>query len=213
MITDPTTLHILHIFYLVALAAEAMTAALAAGRRSMDWVGVILLACVTGLGGGSVRDLLLDHHPLSWVGSPSLLLVTSGAAILTIMIARHMHRLQRLFLFLDAVGLVVFSVIGSNIAIGLDQPILVVIAAGMISGCVGGVLRDILCNDVPLLLRAELYATVSVITSAIFAGGGRLGFDHNLVLLLAVTTGLCLRMLALRYNWSMPKFIYKHDLD
>ncbi|WP_180898711.1 trimeric intracellular cation channel family protein [Martelella soudanensis] len=212
MITDPTTLYLLHIIYLVALAAEAMTAALAAGRRSMDWVGVILLACITGLGGGSVRDLLLDHHPLSWVGSPELLLVTGGAAILTIIIARHMHRLQRVFLFLDAVGLVVFSIIGSNIAIGLDQPFLVVIAAGMITGCVGGVLRDILCNDVPLLFRAELYATVSVITVAIFAGGGRLGLDHNLVLLLALSAGLCLRLLALRFGWSMPKFVYKHDL-
>lgn len=159
MITDPTTLYLLHIIYLIALAAEAMTAALAAGRRSMDWVGVILLACITGLGGGSVRDLVLDNHPLSWVGSPELLLVTGGAAVLTIVIARHMYRLKRLFLFLDAVGLVVFSIIGSNIAIGLDQPFLVVVAAGMITGCVGGVLRDILCNDVPLLFHKASFAT------------------------------------------------------
>ena len=133
--------------YIIAIIAEAMTAALAAGRRSMDWVGVCLLGCVTALGGGSARDVLIGHYPLSWVAHPYYLALTAGAALLTIAIARVMHRLRGLFLFLDAIGLVVFTVIGCNVALDLDLPLLVVIISGMITGCVGGVLRDVLCKN------------------------------------------------------------------
>lgn len=203
---------LLQILFVIAIIAEAMTAALAAGRREMDWVGVFLLGCVTALGGGSVRDVLLDHHPLTWIAHPSYLLLTGGAALATIALARHIHHLRRLFLFLDAVGLVVFTVIGCNIAISLDMPVVVVIASGMITGCAGGVLRDILCNDVPLLFRAELYATVSILTGILYLGGLALNLHHDVAMAVAMTVGLLLRLLALRFGWSMPKFVYTRDL-
>ena len=160
-----------HALYLVAIVAEAMTAALAAGRRSMDWVGVCLLGCVTALGGGSTRDVLLGHYPLSWVEHPYYLAVTAGAALLTIAIARVMHHLRNVFLLLDAIGLAVFTVIGCNVALDLNLPFLVVIMSGMITGCVGGVLRDVLCNDIPLLFRSELYASVSVVAGGLYVAG------------------------------------------
>ncbi|MCB5364823.1 trimeric intracellular cation channel family protein [Pusillimonas sp. CC-YST705] len=203
---------LLHVAYLVAIVAEAMTAALAAGRRQMDWVGVCLLGCVTALGGGSVRDVLLDHHPLSWVANPHYLLITGGAALGTIAIARYMHHLRKLFLVLDAVGLVAFTVIGCNIALGLDLPFVVVIASGMITGCVGGVLRDMLCADVPLLFRAELYAMVSIFTGILYMVAQDLGLNHDLAVILALSCGLSLRLLAIHYGWSMPKFIYTRDI-
>ena len=135
---------LLHTLFLIAIVAEAMTAALAAGRRKMDWVGVCLLGCVTALGGGSMRDVLLGHYPLTWVEHPYYLLLTSGGALFTIAVARYMEKLRNIFLFLDAVGLIVFTVIGCNIALSLNLPLLVVIVSGMITGCVGGVLRDML---------------------------------------------------------------------
>src|SRR5258708_30065862 len=91
----------------LAAAAQAMTAALAAGRRSMDWVGVCLLGCVTALGGGSLRDVLLGHYPLVWVENPTYLAITALAALLTIAFARVVHRLPLPFLVLDSIGLVV----------------------------------------------------------------------------------------------------------
>jgi uncharacterized membrane protein YeiH len=94
---------------LVALAAQAMTAALAAGRRSMDWVGVCLLGCITALGGSTIRDVLLGHDPLLWVEIPSYLALTAGAAFVTILMVRQVHRLSLAFLVLDAIGLVVFT--------------------------------------------------------------------------------------------------------
>lgn len=197
---------------MVAITAEAMTAALAAGRRSMDWVGVCLLGAITALGGGSVRDVLLDHHPLIWIAHPEYLLLTAAAALGTIAVSRIMDRLQNVFLFLDAIGLVAFTVIGCNIALSLDLPLVVVIVAGMITGCVGGVLRDILCNEIPLLFRKELYASVSVVTGVLYVGGLGLGLHHDLVMFGAMAAGLALRLLALRYNWNMPKFVYTKDL-
>jgi len=208
---DTTTL--LHTLYLIAIVAEAMTAALVAGRRQMDWLGVMLLGCVTALGGGSMRDILLDNAPLTWVQHPHYLLLTGGAALFTIAVARYMHKLRHVFLFLDAIGLVVFTVIGCNVAMGLDMPFIIVIASGMITGCVGGVLRDLLCNTVPLLFRAELYATVSIVTGILYVGGEMLGMNHDLVMGIAMIIGLGLRLLAIRYSWGMPKFIYSGNMD
>lgn len=203
---------LLDLLYLVAITAEAMTAALAAGRRRMDWVGVCLLGCVTALGGGSCRDLLLGHYPLSWVEHPSYLALTAGAALVTIAVARIMYHLRMVFLLLDAIGLVVFTVIGCNIAISMAQPTAIVIVAGMITGCVGGVLRDVLCNDVPLLFRSELYASVSIVTGGLYVAGLGYGLHHEAIMVAAISTGLALRILALRYSWHMPKFVYTTDL-
>lgn len=208
---DTNTL--LHIFFLIAIVVEAMTAALVAGRREMDWLGVCLLGCVTALGGGSVRDVLLGHTPLSWVQHPYYLLLTGGAALFTIAFARYMHKLRHVFLVLDAIGLVVFTVIGCNVALGLGLPFIVVIASGMITGCVGGVLRDLLCNTIPLLFRAELYATVSIVTGVLYVGGEAMGFSHDIVMGIAMAVGLSLRLLAIRFSWGMPKFIYSHNTD
>jgi uncharacterized membrane protein YeiH len=199
---------LLHALYLVAIVVEAMTAALAAGRRAMDWVGVCLLGSVTALGGGSMRDILLGHYPLSWVAHPYYLLVTAGAALFTIAIARIVDRLRAVFLVLDAIGLALFTVIGCNVALGLDLPFLIVIMSGMITGCIG----DVLCNDVPLLFCSELYASVSVVAGGLYVGGLRAGLPHDPVMVVAMAVGLTLRLLAIRYGWNMPKFVYTRDL-
>lgn len=198
--------------YIVAIIVEAMSAALAAGRRSMDWVGVCMLGSITALGGGSVRDMLLGHYPLIWVKNPHFLLITAAAALFTIALARFMHKLRKIFLLLDAVGLVLFTVIGCNVALEMQLPFIIVITAGLITGCVGGVLRDMLCADIPLLFRSELYATVSVVTGLIYLGGLHVELPHDFVTVLAMTVGLMLRLLALRFSWSMPKFVYTRDL-
>src|SRR5882672_12490341 len=107
---------VLHLLSYVALTAQAMTAALAAGRRSMDWAGVCMLGCITALGGGTIRNVLLGHYPLVWVQNPFYLVLTAVAAFLTIPIARVVHRLNLAFLVLDAIGLVVFTMAGCDIA-------------------------------------------------------------------------------------------------
>jgi uncharacterized membrane protein YeiH len=209
----PSTATVLYALFVVALAAEAMTAALAAGKRSMDWAGVCMLGCLTALGGGTIRDVLLGHYPLLWVRHPSFLLLTAGAALATILMARLVHRLNTAFLVLDAIGLVVFTMAGCDVARQIEPslPLVIVVVAGMITGCAGGVLRDILCNDVPLLFRAELYASVSIVTGLLYSIGLRLELNAELWTAVTFVLGLSFRLLAIYYKWEMPKFIFNED--
>lgn len=207
----PPTDSVLHLLAYVAISAEGMTAALAAGRRSMDYVGVCLLACVTALGGGTLRDLFLGHYPLVWVANPVYLALPGGSALLTILIARMVHRLHVAFIVLDAIGLVVFTMIGCNVAWQMDASLPIVIVSGMVTGCAGGVLRDVLCNDVPLLFRSELYASVSVVTGLFYATAFGLNLHAELWTILTFVLGLSFRLLAVRYKWEMPKFVFTGD--
>jgi uncharacterized membrane protein YeiH len=199
---------VLHFLQYVALAAQAMTAALAAGRRSMDWAGVCMLGAITALGGGTIRDVLLGHYPLVWVAQPSFLAIAGIAAFITILIARGVHRLNVAFLVLDAIGLVVFTMAGCDVAWQMDASLPIVIVSGMITGCAGGVLRDILCNDVPLLFRSELYASVSVVTGLFYATAFGLTLNNEVWTALTFVLGLSFRLLAIRFKWEMPKFVF-----
>lgn len=201
---------ILSLFYM-AIIVEAMTAALRAGRRNMDWFGVCLLACATALGGGTTRDVLLDHYPLLWVAHPHYLVVIICAALATIALARFMDRLRVVFLLLDAVGLVTLTIIGCRVALEAGHPLFIVVLAGMITGCTGGVIRDILCNEVPLLFRGELYATVSIVVGAIYLAGIHFGIAPDVIALIAIVLGFCLRTAAIFRKWEWPKFIYNKD--
>ncbi|MBA1190046.1 trimeric intracellular cation channel family protein [Pseudomonas entomophila] len=194
--------------YLIAITAEAMTGALSAGRRGMDWFGVVLIACITALGGGSVRDVLLGHYPLTWVKHPEYLVLTSFAALLTVFIAPLMRHLRSLFLVLDALGLVAFTLIGCMTALEMGQGLLVASISGVITGVFGGILRDIFCNDIPLVFRRELYASVSFAAAWFYLGCVHFEVPPEQSMLLTLFGGLLIRLLAIRFHWEMPKFHY-----
>lgn len=199
------------VLYYVAITVEAMTAALSAGRRRMDWFGVCVLACVTALGGGTARDLLLGNYPLTWVGKPHLLLVVCAAALATVAIARFIPALRLTFLLLDALGLVVFTIIGCNIGLEMGLDPMIAIVAGMITGVAGGILRDILCNDVPLVFSTELYATVSLVTGGLFVAGRSLELHPDLLVAGTLSLGFALRCCAMFLKLEIPKFVYDKD--
>ncbi|WP_455230646.1 trimeric intracellular cation channel family protein [Geopseudomonas aromaticivorans] len=195
--------------YLIAITAEAMSGALAAGRRNMDMFGVALIAFVTALGGGTVRDILLGHFPVGWTQHPSYIYLTIGAGLFTMLVARFMHHLHKIFLVLDAMGLIAFTVIGCNVALELNYSTPVVIMAGMITGVFGGILRDILCQRVPVVLRHELYASVSMLVAMLYLLLNKLGINHDITLLASFGFGLALRLAAIRWSWSLPVFSYQ----
>lgn len=188
-----------------------MTAALSAGRRDMDWVGVCIIAWVTALGGGTVRNVLFGHYPMSWIEHPEYLVITAGAALLAALIASQMGRLKKLFLYLDALGLVVFTIIGCQVAQGMHFSFIIVLLSGMITGCAGGVLRDVLCNDIPLLFHKEIYASASIVTGGFYIAIEHWGGGVNLATVIASVVGLTVRLLSIRYGWQMPKFIYRDE--
>jgi len=195
---------LLHTIYLVAIAAEAASGALMGMRRRMDLFGLCVIGTVTALGGGTVRDIILGHYPLGWVAHPEYLAFTAGAALVSASLARRLHRLRTAFLWLDALGLVAFSVIGCNIAAAAGAHIVVVILMGMTTGVFGGLLRDVLCNQVPLVLQRDLYATVSLATGIFYMGLLHLGVDAGIATTVAIGSGFAFRLLALRHALALP---------
>ena len=199
--------------YLVAITAEAMSGALAAGRRSRDIFGVAVVAFVTALGGGTVRDLILGHYPIGWTQHPPYIYLVIGAGLLTIVVAPYMHRLKRTFLVLDALGLVAFSLIGCDVALQMNYPVAVVIMAGMITGIFGGILRDVLCAQVPVVFQREIYAIVSLAVCGLFLSLRALGVDQELNTVISFAAGLSLRLAAIYFSWSLPTFAYDRRWD
>ncbi|EER60216.1 protein of unknown function UPF0126 [Acidovorax delafieldii 2AN] len=199
----------LSIIYLVAIVAEAMSGALAAGRRNMDMFGVAVIAFVTALGGGTVRDMILGHFPIGWTQHPEYIYLVISAGLLTTLVAPHMHHLKRVFLVLDAMGLIAFSLIGCNVAREMDYPFPVIVMSGMITGICGGVVRDVLCNQVPVVFRRELYAVVSLIVCSLFLGLLELGVNVGLSTAIIFGVGLTLRLLAIWQGWKLPTFSFQ----
>ncbi|MFZ9035406.1 MAG: trimeric intracellular cation channel family protein [Francisellaceae bacterium] len=211
---------IFQIFYIIGISAESMSGSVSAGRKNMDIFGVITIAIITALGGGSVRDVLLGYYPLTWVAHPEYIVITLAAAILAIIIAHHVIRLHKFFLILDALGLVTFAYLGSDIgykvAMGaISTPhflfigsLIVAMLMAIITGISGGVIRDILCNDVPLVFRAELYAIVAAIVGILHSLTLYLQMDNLITALVIIAFGFIIRLMAIFKNWHLPTIKY-----
>lgn len=202
---------VLHAIYLVAIAAEAASGALMGMRRRMDLFGLCVVGTVTALGGGSIRDMILGNYPLGWVANPEYLAFTIGAAVAAALLARRLQRLKTAFLVMDALGLVAFTVIGCNVAAATNANPAVVVLMGMITGAFGGLLRDLLCNQVPLVLRRDLYATVSLVTGVLYMGLLHVEVGQEVATAVATGVGFSFRLLAIRYSFALP--ILEADLS
>lgn len=194
--------------YLIDLAGVAVFAAsgvLAAGRKGLDVVGVTVVAAVTAIGGGTLRDVLLSRHPIFWVADAAYLGVIVAAVPLTILSARLRLLPHRPLAAADAVGLALFTLSGARIAeaAGVSWP--VVLLMGTMTGVAGGVIRDVLTNEVPLVLRpGELYATAALAGAAADLVLRRMGVARTPALLVGVATVLVLRGLSVYRAWTLP---------
>lgn len=197
--------------WVIGITAEGMTGALAAGRERMDMFGVIMVAFVTALGGGSIRDVILGNYPLIWVAHPEYVVVIVLAAIVTVSIAQLMKYFRPMFLLLDAVGLVVFSILGSKIALSADHGIVIAVVAAVVTGVAGGIIRDLLCNRIPLVFREELYASISVLIALLYVGIDALGVVEHITVVICLVVGLSLRLLALKFKLRLPVFDYQES--
>ncbi len=203
---------ILHYLFILGICVEAITGAIAAGRKKMDFFGVILIASITALGGGTVRDALFNTFPMTWISNPEYLLYTSACALLTIFIAHSLVRIMKVFLILDALGLAVFVIIGTQKILAHGMAPSVAILGGMITGICGGMLRDILCNDIPLVLRKELYAVIALAGALLYIVLAHFQVPHNLNILLTMSAIFIARVFAITFHIEMPIFDYSRSL-
>lgn len=184
----------------------AISGALEAGKKRMDLFGVLILAVVTALGGGTLRDVILGNQPVGWVKDNTYLWCALGAGLFTFIAGRFTHFPRRMLLVADALGLAVFAVIGSEVALSLGMPTLIVTIMGMMSAVMGGLIRDVLANEIPLIFQKEIYATAAILGSLSYVAGQYL-LPTPLATLVAVTVGFSVRLLAIRYKVSLPIFL------
>lgn len=196
----------------MGICVEAVTGALAAGRKKMDFFGVVLIACIAALGGGTVRDSLFNTYPLTWVLHPEYLLYTSLCAFLTIFIAHSLIRVMKIFLILDALGLSTFVIIGTQKALHHGFSPSIAMISGVITGICGGMLRDILCNDIPLVLRKELYAVIAIGGALLFITLNYFQVSENISVIITLISIFVARLLAIFFHIEIPVFDYSESL-
>ncbi|MDZ7905097.1 MAG: trimeric intracellular cation channel family protein [Cypionkella sp.] len=200
---------LLYLLDIASVAVFALTGALVASRSQLDIVGFIFVACLTAVGGGTIRDVLLNREAVFWVADPSILLAAVAPAIAVFFAAHLLESRYRAIIWLDAFALAVAVPAGVGVAIGLEQsswPIVLVM--GVITGVLGGLMRDVVCNEVPLVLKqGEIYATAAFAgaLAAVLALWAGLTSAQALGLCGAVT--LILRAGSIGLGWRLP--IYK----
>jgi len=197
---------------LIGVGVFAVSGALAAGRKSLDLMGVVVIAIAASIGGGTLRDLLLNRHPVFWIANPSYLIVIVVCALLTVAWTRWFRPPNQSLQYADALGLAFFTISGAQIAETLNFAPIIVIVMGTITGVVGGVLRDILCAEIPMILRrGNIYATAAIAGAAFYLALNALGLPRPLPSLLGMSMIAGLRLAAIRWNLQLPVFSLDRD--
>jgi uncharacterized membrane protein YeiH len=202
---NESDMSLIYLLDLCAVAVCAITATLEAHRRELDLFGVVAIAVIAGIGGGTVRDILLGRLPVYWVHDPIYVVVGMTAAVLTFFLGRKLPLPKNFFLLPDAVGLALFTVIGTSIALSLQVHWFIAALMGVITGVFGGVIRDILCNEVPLIFRTDIYATASLAGALLLIALDTLGVPHDPALVAAMIAIVLIRLAAIRWHIQLPR--------
>lgn len=199
---------ILYLLDLCGVAVFAVSGALVAGRKKrFDLLGVAVIATVTAIGGGTIRDVLLDRHPVFWIEDPTYLLVILSAAALTIVYARFRQPPRISLLIADALGLALFTISGAQVAEQRNLSGTIVVVMGTVTGTAGGLLRDVLSAEVPLLLRqSELYATAAIAGATAYLMLQAAGLGQMPSALLGMATVAGLRLASILWRLRLPVF-------
>ena len=182
----------------------ALSGALAADRRGMDLFGFIAIALLPAIGGGTVRDIVLDV-PVFWVNDPTYLWLIVVAALVTFAAAPFIQRVERDLVWADAVGLSVFCVAGAAKAYPLTLSPTVAVAMGVVTAVLGGIVRDVVCNEIPLVLRQDIYATAAIAGAVVYVVLAAAGVPVPLCLWLGAAVCFAVRGSAIVWGWSLPK--------
>jgi len=208
---DKIIFQFLGVLNILGLVVFAISGALFAAEKNMDILGVMLIGTVTGIGGGTLRDLLLGISPVSWIQEPLAIYICLAACSITYFTADLHRRRLNLILWMDAIGLSAFAVLGTEIALQQQENLLIAIVMGVMSATFGGILRDVLCAKTLTLMRPELYITCALFASIVYVVMAASGFSQSVIQACSFTAGFGLRALAIVYRLEIPRFGYVQE--
>lgn len=198
--------HFLFIIDILGTISFAVSGAFLAMEKKLDPFGVLVLAFVTAIGGGTLRDIMIGNLPVSWMRNETASIVIFCSAIVTLLFGRYLRHLTTTLFLFDALGLGLFTIVGIKLGMEKEFSVGVCIALGTITACFGGVVRDVLLNNIPLLFRKEIYAMACITGGLIYFGLLQLSLDADLITVLAILLIFAIRVLAVKFNISLPRF-------
>lgn len=202
--------NLIYIFDMIGVIACAIAGTLLAQHKGFDITGCILVSMVNAIGGGTIRDLLLDRHPLFWMIDLSYVIVISLTSLILQVFFHLYHKIDNALKLFDAVGLAAFSVIGLKVALTHDTSPIIAILMAVCTAIVGGMIRDVICNEIPLVLQREIYITASLIGSCVYLSLEYLGVHTGLNDFIMLGVIFVVRLLALKFDWHLPSIRMVH---
>lgn len=196
---------IIFILESVGTLVFAISGALTAAEKKFDLMGISIIAFVTALGGGTLRDVLIGATPVGWLHEPTMLIVVSIGILLAFLFSKKLNALRKTFFLFDSIGLGLFAIAGMQKAIDFDIPPVYAVLCGMITAAFGGMLRDILCNEIPVIFRKEIYATAALTGATLYLGLGFINAPDEIKYTASILTVIVIRILAVKYNIALWK--------
>ena len=194
----------LFLLEMAGTVAFAISGALAASRNNMDIFGFSVLALLPAVGGGTLRDIILDRDPVFWIADTRYVAVALIAAVVVYLGVYRPGSRERLLLWTDALGMALFAAMGTRIALDAEAGPLVSIMLGVMTAVAGGMIRDIVCNEIPLVLSRDIYATAAFATGVVVVAADYFGAPEHFTLVLATVVGFSIRGLAVTFHWQLP---------
>lgn len=205
---NPTLIIFLDFF---GIAVFAISGALTAGHKKLDIFGVLVVALITCLGGGTLRDLILNAHPVVWIANTYYLAVGILAALATFILVRLQWMPLRMLEICDAIGLAFFTLAGMQKALGLGHSPEIALLMGLMTGVAGGIIRDVICNEIPLIFHKEIYATAAIAGGSLYLLLIHFHIDDTLASISGMALILVLRLTGIFLGLSLPAFLFSED--
>ncbi len=200
-----------NILDLLGTSAFAISGALAAMNRRLDLFGIFIIAFVTAIGGGTIRDILIDNTPVTWMENTIYIYLIGIVTIIAIIFRTQLDRLKKSLFLFDSIGLGIFTITGVEMGIQNGLNPIISITLGAMTGTFGGVIRDILCNEIPVIFRKEIYATASIMGGLAFILLYELNLNQDVIYVITSLTVIFMRIMAVKFKISLPSFYLSED--
>ena len=182
-----------------------ISASLLALRKKLDPFGIIVISIITAIGGGTLRDVLLQNHPIFWIKETIYIIIICGTSLLTQLFYRRIIKIENILLIFDAIGIGIFTVIGIKTSLSYSLHPIICIMMGVMTAVFGGLIRDVLCNEIPLILHKEVYATICLMGGILFFILRNFSLPLETVYIISIVSIIVIRIIAIKYNLSLPK--------